>query len=113
MANSRRAKKVLAVLAGSGCYFPRCLTIDPANGPEDVSLVVDSIFGMGRGHARCLMRQWLPYIDDFCIRTGRWRQGTPVTDEEHDEALSKVAGITPSARAAAEALREKGFVNPA
>ena len=37
------------------------------------------------------MKQWLAYIDDLCVRTGRWREGSPVTDEQHSEMLSKAA----------------------
>ena len=35
VANTERARQVLAVVARSGVYLPRCLTFGPVNGPED------------------------------------------------------------------------------
>ena len=85
--NTRRASKVLAILAASGCYLPRCLTMGPTNGPEDFSFVVDTLFSMGKMHKRRLNKQWQVYIDDFCCRSGRWRHGNPITDAALESAL--------------------------
>ena len=52
--NTERAKRVLAVLAASGCYLANCLTMGGTNGPEDFSFGVDTLFGLGRAHKRRL-----------------------------------------------------------
>ena len=54
------------------------------------------------------MRGWLPYIDDFCVRTGRWRQGAPITDEEHAALVSAAVPAPPACRPVSEALKELG-----
>ncbi len=89
--NSERARRVLAVLAASGCYLPNCLTMGGSNGPEDFCFTVDTLFGLGQHHERRLNRQWIVYIDDFACRTGRWKHGHPVTDEEHAQELRQSA----------------------
>ena len=33
--NTERARRMLAILARSGQFLPRCLTFGPHNGPED------------------------------------------------------------------------------
>ena len=84
--NSERAKRVLAVLAASGCYLPTCLTMGGTNGPEDFSFGVDTLFGLGKMHKRRLNNQWVVYVDDFSVRSGRWRHGNPCTDEKYLQA---------------------------
>ena len=71
--NTERAKRVLAVLASSGCYLPNALTMGGHNGPDDFSFAVDTLFSLGPNQARRLNKQWQVYVDDFCARTGRWR----------------------------------------
>ena len=87
--NSRRARRALAVLANSGCYLPEVLTMGPTNGPEDFSFVVDLLFSLGRRARRRLIKEWLAYIDDFCVRTGRWCGGQAVSDEIYDRELQE------------------------
>ena len=41
VANTRRAREVLAILARSGQYLPVCLTFGPTNGPEDFAFATD------------------------------------------------------------------------
>ena len=92
--NSPRAQRVLAVLASSGCYLPKCLNFGPTNGPEDFARVVDTLFAMGKSRVRRLNREWNVYVDDFCVRTGRWRGNRGYTDEEYQEmeAAATIAG---------------------
>ena len=35
------------------------------------------------------MKEWLAYMDDFCIRTGTWRGGSPVSDAIHDQDVKQ------------------------
>lgn len=63
--NTERAKRILAVLANSGCYLPLVLTLGLCNGPEDFQQAVDTLFALGPRHYRRLCRQWQVYIDDF------------------------------------------------
>ena len=46
VANTERARQVLAVVARSGVYLPRRLTFGPVNGPEDFCYVVDRLFSV-------------------------------------------------------------------
>ena len=46
--NTERARRMLAIVARSGQFLPRCLTFGPTNGPEDFSYVVDRIYAPGR-----------------------------------------------------------------
>ena len=63
----------------------------PTNGPEDFSFIVDTLFGLGVARKRPLNNQWNIYIDDFTVRTGRWRHGNPVSDEVHQKELAEAA----------------------
>ena len=47
VANTRRAREGLAILARSGQYLPVCLTFGPTNGPEDFAFATDRIFAPG------------------------------------------------------------------
>ena len=40
---------MLAILARSGQFLPRCLTFGPHNGPEDFAFATDRVFAPGRG----------------------------------------------------------------
>ena len=44
IANTRRAREMLAVLARSGQFLPICLTFGPHNGPEDFFYVIDRVY---------------------------------------------------------------------
>ena len=41
VANTRRAREVLVVMARSGQFLPVCLTFGPTNGPEDFAFATD------------------------------------------------------------------------
>ena len=107
--NSERARRVLAVLANSGCFLPRVLTLGPCNGPEDFQMAVDTLFALGPRHRRRLCKQWQVYIDDFCVRSGRWRNGFPISDEAYAEAMAAARPKTQAPRALGEALSAAGF----
>jgi len=64
------------------------------NGPEDFARVVDTLFALGKSRVRRLNREWNVYVDDFCVRTGRWRGGRGYSDEEYQrmEAEATIAG---------------------
>ena len=42
--NTLRARQMLAILARTGQFLPKCLTFGPHNGPEDFAYVVDRIY---------------------------------------------------------------------
>ena len=63
--NTDRARQMLAILARSGQFLPRCLTCGPSNGPEDFAYATDRVYSPGVGRRRC-----------FSARTGR---STPTT----------------------------------
>ena len=46
--NTERARRMLAILARSGQFLPRCLTFGPHNGPEDFAFATDRVFSPGR-----------------------------------------------------------------
>ena len=92
--NSPKAQLVLAVLASSGCYLPKCLNFGPTNWPEDFARVVDILFALGKSRVRRLNREWNVYVGDFCVRTGRWRGIKGYSDAEYGrmEAAAALAG---------------------
>ena len=110
--NTERARKMLAIVARSGQFLPRCLTFGPTNGPEDFSYVVDRIYAPGRRGKRRFCKEWMAYADDLTIRTGRCVDGTFFTDAEYEERIKQAAqsvketGFQP----AAEALEGFGFL---
>ena len=82
--NTNRARRMLAIVARSGQFLPRCLTFGPHNGPEDFAYVVDRCFAPGRhSAARRYCREWWAYVDDITIRTGRLVDGEALTDAEY------------------------------
>ena len=80
--NTERAKQVLALVSRGGQFLPVCLTFGPQNGPEDFAYVVDRIYAPGRHRRLRLMKEWLPYVDDLTIRTGRVLDGVVFKDSE-------------------------------
>ena len=42
--NTERTRQMLVILARSGQYLPRCLTVGPTNGPEDFAVATDRVF---------------------------------------------------------------------
>jgi len=89
--NTQRAREMLAVLARSGCWLPRCLTFGPHNGPEDFSYVVDRLFSGGSEAKRRFCRTWLAYVDDVTVRSGRYVGGKLYTDEEYEDLVRTAA----------------------
>ena len=87
--NTERARRMLAIVARSGQFLPRCLTFGPTNGPEDFSYVVDRICAPGRRGKRRFCKEWMVYADDLTIRTGRCVDGTFLTDAEYEERISR------------------------
>mgnify|MGYP003297504747 CR=1 FL=1 len=85
IANTERARKMLAILARSGQYLPRCLTFGPHNGPEDFAFATDRVYAPGRGRKMRFCKQWQIYADDVTIRTGRCLDGVLYTDEEYSK----------------------------
>ena len=74
---------MLAILARSGQYLPRCLTFGPHNGPEDFGFATDRVYAPGRGRKMRLCKEWQIYADDITVRSGRVIEGVIYTDEEH------------------------------
>ena len=89
IANTRRAMEVLAIVARSGKFLPVCLTFGPVNGPDDFCYVVDRAFGPGRGRRARFAREWVAYIDDLTVRTGRAIDGQYLTDAEYEEEVKR------------------------
>ena len=101
---------MLAVLARSHCWLPRCLTFGPHNGPEDFSYVVDRLFSGGSKAKRRFCRTWLAYVGDITVRSGRYVGGKIYTDEEYED-LVRTAAIQPQSfrQSLEEALKEARF----
>ena len=108
--NTRRARQMLAIIARTGQFLPKCLTFGPHNGPEDFAYVVDRIFSPGKKQARRFCKEWLAYVDDLSIRTGRVLDGTVYSDEEYSQRIrnaAKNAKATP--QSVEDALANVGF----
>ena len=103
---------MLAIIARSGQFLPVCLTFGPVNGPEDFAYVTDRSFAPGRHAKRRYCIEWLAYVDDLTVRTGRILDGVWYTDDEVTERIREASrerskyqvGQTPE-----EALRTLGF----
>ena len=91
VANTRRAREVLAILARSGQYLPVCLTFGPTNGPEDFAFATDRIFSPGRGRKMRFCTNWQIYADDITVRSGRWINGVYYSDSEYTERVRAAA----------------------
>jgi hypothetical protein len=85
--NTERAKRVLAVVSRTGKFLPVGLTFGPTNGPDDFAYVVDRVYAPGRGRRLRLGREWLAYVDDLTIRSGRCIDGVLYRDSERDEEV--------------------------
>jgi len=112
VANTERARQVLAVVARSGVYLPRCLTFGPMNGPEDFGYVVDRLFSGKRTNKRRFCSTRHAYVDDLPVRTGRVLDGALFTDAEHNARVKAAAGKEPKwkLQSTPEALAEQGFI---
>jgi hypothetical protein len=89
IANTRRAREMLAILARSGQYLPICLTFGPTNGPEDFAFATDRVFAPGRGRKMRFCTSWQIYADDITIRSGRWLNGVYFSDSKRAERLKQ------------------------
>ena len=100
--------EVLAIVARSGKFLPVCLTFGPVNGPDDFCFVV---FGPGRGRKARFARDWIAYVDDLTVRTGRVIDGQFLTDAEHDDEIKKAMKTGPALapQPAADALEGFGI----
>ena len=87
--NTDRARRMLAILARSGQFLPRCLTFGPTNGPEDFAYATDRVYAPGVGRRKWFCNQWQIYADDITIRTGRVRDGVFFTDDEDKRRSEK------------------------
>ena len=74
---------MLAILARSGQYLPRCLTFGPRNGPEDFAYAVDRIFTPAARATRRYCKEWQAYADDITVRTGRFLEGECLSYDEY------------------------------
>ena len=111
IANTRRAMEVLAIVARSGKFLPICLTFGPVNGPDDFCYVVDRAYGPGRSQKLRYTKEWVAYVDDLTIRTGRVVDGAFMTDEEHDHEIKEAMRQSPVVvgQPASEALKALGI----
>eukprot|EP00969_Alexandrium_andersonii_P044242 1941154-Alexandrium_andersonii.AAC.1 len=75
---------MLAILARSGQFLPRCLTFGPRNGPEDYCYVIDRCYSPGRNSKLRFFKEWLGYVDDLTVCTGRVLDGVWYTDAEYE-----------------------------
>ncbi len=108
--NTQRAREMLAIVAHTGTFLPRCLTFGPHNGPEDFAFVTDRVFSPGKGQKRRFCKEWLAYVDDLTIRTGRVVDGKFWTDTEHEGRISTAARKVEFAiQAEAEAFAAAGY----
>ena len=80
--NTKRAREVLAIVARSGKYLPVGLTFGPATGPDDFNFVVDRAFSPGKGRRLRFTKEWVAYVDDLTVRTGRVVDSRFMTDVE-------------------------------
>ena len=110
--NSDRARRVLAVVTRSGQFLPTCLTFGPVNGPEAFAYVMDRIYARGSGRRARAASEWLAYVDDHTIRSGRMIGGVAYKDSEvADSVRTAVTERAPpeSCQDVAEALEAAGF----
>ena len=108
--NTERAKQVLALVSRGGQFLPTCLTFGPQNGPEDFAFVVDRIYAPGRHRRLRLMKEWLPYVDDLTIRTGRVLDGVIYKDSEVTARVREAVSVANvSEQDIGEALKACGF----
>ena len=68
--------------------------------------MIDRIYSPGKNHKRRYCREWLAYVDDLTIRTGRVLDGCWYTDEEYSARIASAAKSTDAAgyQSAKEAL---------
>jgi len=109
MKNTQFSTEVWAVLSEIGCLLPQALQLGGANGPFDFQYVVDVLFQPEGGRRRRFGDLWLNYLDDFCIRSGRWFRNGPFTDEAYKALLAAASPPPTKPRSYGEVLEELGF----
>ena len=82
VANARRAREMLSILARSGQFLPVRLTFGPTNGPEDFAFATDRVFAQRQGRSMRFCTNWQIYADNSSVRSGRWMDGVYYTGEE-------------------------------
>ena len=108
--NTPRARLMLAVITKRGTFLLECVTFGPQDGPEDFAYVVDRVFSPGAEQKRRFCKEWLAYVDDVTIRTGRVVEGQFFTDEEVEERIRLASqNAKAEAQSAQEALSEMGY----
>eukprot|EP00969_Alexandrium_andersonii_P015256 666286-Alexandrium_andersonii.AAC.1 len=75
---------MLAILARSGQFLPRCLTFVPRDGPEDFCYVIHWFYSPGGKSKLRFRKEWRGYVDDLTARTGRVLDGVWYTDAEYE-----------------------------
>ena len=108
--NTRRAMEVLAIVARGGKFLPVCLTFGLVNGPDDFCFVVDRAYAPGRGRKLRYTREWVAYVDDLTVRTGRVVDGRYLTDDQAEAEVRAACkkGPVEAVQPAEEALKALG-----
>ena len=86
---------MLASVARSGKYLFVGLTFRPVNGPDDFNFVVDRTYAPDRGRRLWYTKEWIAYVDDLTVRTGRVVDGKFYTDSHQAvrEACAKGSSV--------------------
>ncbi len=82
---------MFAFVARSGQFLARCLTFGPMNGPEDFCYVIDRFYSPGTRSKKRYCSEWVAYVDDLTIRTGRVLDGLWLSDADHAARVRDVA----------------------
>ena len=110
IANTERARRMLAILARSGQYLPRCLTFGPHNGPEDFAFATDRVYAPGRNRKMRFCHTWQIYADDITVRTGRVVDGVIFNDDEYAHRMKNAKERKPIIQQPlADAFKALGF----
>ena len=110
--NTEFSKQVWAVLSEIGCLLPQALQLGGANGPFDFQYVVDETFSLGSRARRRFGQQWLNYLDDFAVRSGRWVRGGPISDAAHQAMLAAARPPEEPARTLGDVYEAAGLQPP-
>ena len=110
--NTRRARQVLAIVSRAGKFLPTCLTFGPVNGPDDFSYTVDRLYSAGSANERQRYgTEWLAYVDDLTVRTGRVLDGRVLTDEEYRKGKRSKPRLRARMRLRAYNIQQKLWEN--
>ena len=56
------------------------MQLGPENGPDDFQYVSDETYSLGPRHTVRLNKTWENFVNDWCVRSGRFADGVPVTE---------------------------------